>query len=148
MAKLIIEKPFSIEFGEETLLGTYREYTKAEKKSIKQEFDQDSLHEKELNKINKRHKELQLEMKIAENENDFALVKELYEKFKLCSKDLEEKEKTVEDLNIVERGMIRRFDICVQSDSKARIKELAEAYGYDLIFKTIYEDLEAKKKKD
>ena len=32
------------------------------------------------------------------------------------------------------------------SDSKERIKQLAETYGYELIFKTIYEDLEAKKK--
>jgi len=146
MAKFITERPFSIEFGEETLLGMYREYTKPEQKQIIKEFESDSLQEKELNKIKKRHSELQLELKIYEDDKE--MLAATYEKFKLCTRDLEEKTKVVEDLNISERGMVKRFEMCVTSDKKDRIKELAETYGYESIFKTIYEDLEEKKKKD
>lgn len=151
--KLKLKHFFEIEYDNENgqtvvLKGYSKELTKKQSQKLKDIFKEDEELEKKLNSMLQIRKDLEIEMAIANSKENFDEVKSLNERLKKLDFDYSELERNMSGADLLEKGLMARFDMTIEGEDKEAIKELAETYGYKLIFETINKDIEEKKHKD
>ena len=150
--KLKIKHFFTLEHEENgneiEIKGYVRELTKVERKELKSMFKEEESKEKKLQELSRINKKLNIDLKKAEEDMDYAVAKDVNDKLEKLNSDFETIKAELDNADILEKALKARFEKTVISDDKDKLRELAEAYGYELILQTINEDIQAKKGND
>ena len=145
MAKLIFERDFVLEVGEDTYTGVVRDMTKIEEKKIakmsKAIKDKAEESYKNYNKIKSITKKMQIKEKLGK----WGDIEILADKLEDLEARNEELNNAVTDSDSLEKLFKERFNLTVISDDKEAIIEVADKYGYKNVFETILQDVTEKK---
>lgn len=146
--KLTINQPFELEYNEDVFTGTVRELTKAESKQLKAESKIAEVHEKKLNKLNKKKARANADIQIAEKLEEYEKLTPLLDKLEEIEDEIETLNENFDYEENLQTILRKRFDITVKSDKIQEIKKLAEDFGYQLVLATIAKGAEEKKPKE
>ena len=145
MAKLIFERDFVLEVGEDTYTGVVRDMTKIEEKKIakmsKAIKDKAEESYKNYNKIKSITKKMQIKEKLGK----WGDIEILADKLEDLEARNEELNNAVTNSDSLEKQFKERFNLTVISDDKEAIIEVADKYGYKNVFETILQDVTEKK---
>ena len=145
MAKLIIAHEFSIETEDNTYTGTLSDLSKKQKKELKTKTASETKNSKELQKVFKKLDNIKAMFELADKADKYEdAIK--YQKEKAALED--KLEKLIDSVGENDTESVYKviLEMSMKSDNKAEIIELAEEFGYELIFKTIDGDIAERKK--
>ena len=147
--KLQLRQKFTVETdisgNEEIYSGTIRELTKKETKQIEQSFKENETKQKQLSKLNKSRRILTLKIEKKEELKDYDDLQELVDQLDALDEEIEARTTELNKNEILTNALRTRFDATIQSDRKAELKQIAEDFGYEIVFQTITKDIEEKK---
>ena len=138
-------KIVSVDGVEETLKGTFRDYTKQEVKEIKENNKEIEKMQKEVFKLIKDARRLDEQIEIAKKLNKWDEVSTLTDK----KYKLEDKMESYDDTkDKLEETLKARFNKCLSGDDKDKILEYCEQLTYERMMKAIQEAIAEGKQED
>ena len=150
--KLELRQKFTIETDisgvEEIYTGTIRELTKKEQKEIEQTFKENESKQKELSKLNKKRRIATLKIEQKEELKEYDDLQSLVDELDAIDEKIEILATELNKNEILTNALRARFEQTVKSDRKEELKQIAEDFGYEVIFQTITKDIEEGKLKD
>lgn len=138
-------KIVSVDGVEETLKGTFRDYTKQEVVELKKNNKEIEKTQQKVFKLIKEAKRLDEKIEIAKRLNFWQEVSNLTEKKYAIEDEMESFDKTADKL---EEMLKVRFEKCLSGDDKDKILEYCEQLTYERMMKAIQESIAEGKQED
>jgi len=146
--KFTFIQDFTLEVGDKTLTGTFKELSKSETKAHKAKQDELLKLSKETRKYSSRLTFLQQKKEIKEKLEDWAEVDKIFEEMQELTDKLNEAIEVLSDSEQEENIYKSRLDMSLGGDFISEIMELGHEYGYKRVFDTIQKDIQDKEGND
>ena len=149
MATINFKDKFIVTFNEETLTGFRKILTKKQLKDNEDKYKDYRLLLKKYRTLRTKRDSLIKRMDIKEKMQDFVEMDKIFLCLNPVEKELIELAEQIDNHDAPTEMNVAELDMTIESDEKgkARLKELAEMYGYDVVFDAINRGVEEGKSK-
>jgi len=146
--RLEIIKDFTLEVGNDSYKGTFKDLTKKQEKEVSKKFEKAKKQTGSLEKLFKEIKRVEKRLAREEETGNFQKIDELEVKIEKLEAEAEKLNTSLEADDLIESMFEERLNLSVGGEDKEAILKVAEEYGYYRVFQTIIEDIRERDEKN